>query len=321
MHWKLKATLQNAVSRLPSRPSYAAYYWLQRHFGGLRRIDPSDRLAAGIAAWRQILAHGGQPRGARFFEVGTGRVPMTPLAYWLMGAGEVVTIDLNPYLREELTHECLAYLAAHRPLIEQRFGELLDTARWQQLLAWQAAGSLSCRELLQRCAIRYIAPGDAAATALPAGSIDFHTSFNVFEHIPGAVLAAILREGNRLLGAHGMLLHRVDYSDHFSHSDGHIPAIHFLRFSDAHWARYADNRYMYVNRLRHDDVLALFAQAGQSIVAAEPVLDPAALRLLREGRLIPDRRFAGKSPEVLATTDAWIVARPRAAADRLARAG
>ena len=50
----------------------------------------------------------------------------------------------------------------------------------------------------------------------------------------------------------------VDYSDHFSHSDQTISSINFLRYSDDEWQRYAGNRYMYMNRLRHDDVLALF---------------------------------------------------------------
>ena len=42
--------------------------------------------------------------------------------------------------------------------------------------------------------IHYVAPGDARATGLPGGSIDFFYSTSVMEHIPERDLVAILRE-------------------------------------------------------------------------------------------------------------------------------
>ena len=307
MHWKAKATLQNAVSRLPSSSSYAAYYWLQRHFGGLRRIDPTARLRAGIETWRQIEKVGRDPCGKTFFEVGTGRVPMTPLAYWLLGAERVITVDLNPYMKAELTRECLQYIAAHREDMQALFGPRLKRKRFEALLDFPHQGDFDLRKLLDLCRIVYIAPGDAAHTGLDPDAIDFHTSFNVFEHIPRDVLLAILREGNRIIRRDGLFVHRVDYSDHFSHSDTRISPINFLQYSDAQWQRYAGNRYMYMNRLRHDDFLALFEAASHGVLAAEPTVDAPSLQLLREGRLSVDARFGGKAVEVLATTEAWIV--------------
>lgn len=307
MHWKAKATLQNAVARLPAGSSYATYYWLQRHFGGLRRINPAARLRAGIETWRQIEKLGRDPFDKTFFEVGTGRVPMTPLAYWLMGAGRVITVDLNPYLKAELTRECLQYIAYHAEDIRAMFGSLLNRKRFEALLYLQRQDGFDLQQLLDLCQITYIAPGDAARTGLGADEIDFHTSFNVFEHIPRAVLLAILDEGNRIIRRTGLFVHRVDYSDHFSHSDTRISPINFLQYSDEQWAHYADNRYMYMNRLRHDDFLALFESARHSILAAEPTIDAPSLQLLRDGGLSVDARFGGKTEEVLATTEAWIV--------------
>lgn len=307
MHWKAKATLQNAVSRLPSETSYAAYYWLQRHFGGLRRINPVERLRAGVETWKQIEQLGHTPIDKIFFEVGTGRVPMTPLAYWLMGAKGVITIDLNPYLKEELSRECLQYMAEHAEEIQALFGSRLNQQRFDALRDLQRKNDSSLRDLLDLCRITYIAPGDAAHTGLSPGSIDFHTSFNVFEHIPGDVLAAILAEGNRIISRDGLFVHRVDYSDHFSHSDAHISPINFLQYSDAAWHRYAGNRYMYMNRLRHDDFLALFDSNGHRILATDPAVDTASLALLNDGRLHVDARFGGKAAEVLATTASWII--------------
>ena len=314
MHWKTKATLQNAVSRLPSESSYATYYWLQRHFGGLRRINPVERLQAGIETWKQIEQLDHDPINKIFFEVGTGRVPMTPLAYWLMGAKGVIAIDLNPYLKAELTKECLQYMADHVEEIQALFGPRLNQKRFDALRYLQRQNDFNLQSLLDLCQITYIAPGDAARTGLSPASIDFHTSFNVFEHIPRDVLMAILAEGNRIISDAGLFVHRVDYSDHFSHSDTHISPINFLQYSDAKWNRYAGNRYMYMNRLRHDDFLALFGSNGHKILATEPAIDKASLELLSEGRLNVDARFGDKAVEVLATTASWIISSKNAEA-------
>lgn len=117
MHWKLKAAIQNAVSLLPPSVSYATYFWIQRHFGGLRRINPVSPLTAGIETWRRIKKLGYDPSGKVFLEVGTGRVTLVPLAYWLMGAKKTITIDLNPYLKAELKKESLQYISDNKEYI------------------------------------------------------------------------------------------------------------------------------------------------------------------------------------------------------------
>lgn len=150
------------VSRLPSESSYATYYWLQRHFGGLRRINPVERLRAGIETWKQIEQLDHSPVNKTFFEVGTGRVPMTPLAYWLMGAKSVVTIDLNPYAKTELTKECLQYIADHVEEIEALFGSQLNQKRFDALRYLQRQDDFNLQNLFDLCQIAYIAPGDAA---------------------------------------------------------------------------------------------------------------------------------------------------------------
>ncbi|OOG50989.1 hypothetical protein B0E50_02065 [Rhodanobacter sp. C01] len=311
MHWKLKARIQNTVSLLPSQSSYAAYFWIQRHFGGLRRMNPVSRLTAGIETWQRIRKLGYDPSGKTFFEVGTGRAPITPLAYWLMGAKGVITIDLNPYVKPELVKESLQYMADNHAEIQRLFGPLLDQGRLDALLKLHLQTDFGIDALLGLCNIQYIAPGDATRTGLDPGGIDFHTSFNVFEHIPLAILEKILAEGNRIIRDGGLFVHRIDYSDHFSHSDSSISPINFLQYSDTEWDKYAGNRYMYMNRLRHDDFVKLFEAAGQHILATEPTAHPPSRELLGSHRLKIDERFGMKSQEVLATTDAWIVSKKR----------
>ncbi|WP_132999439.1 hypothetical protein [Luteimonas arsenica] len=311
MHWKIKAAIQNAIAVLPASVSYPAQFWLQRRFGGLRAMNPVDRLSAGIETWKRIQALGQDPSGKVFFEVGTGRVPVVPLAYWLLGADRTVTIDLNPYLRADLVEESIGYIRDHAGEIRGLFGPLLREERMAALLEF-ADGGFSLERFLSLCRIEYIAPGDAAHTGLPDGSIHFHTSYTVLEHIPEPVLESIMVEGERVLADNGLFIHRIDYSDHFWHSDERISAINFLQFSDRRWQRFAGNRYMYVNRLRHDDYLRLFESTGQRIVMDEPKVDPKSQQLLQEGGIRLDARFSAKPLDILAIKGAWIASRKAA---------
>jgi hypothetical protein len=236
---------------------------------------------------------------------------MTPLAFWLMGGGQTVTIDLNPYLKDELVYESLQYMANHREAIEQVFGEYLSHDRLAELLSARQSKSFDTKAFLKLCQIEYIAPGNAAKTPIAGGSIDVHTSHWVFEHIPPSTLADIMTEGNRLLGTRGWFVHRIDYSDHFSHSDKSISAINFLQYADDQWSFYAGNRYMYMNRLRHDDFLAILDQSQHRILAVDAVVDGNLAELVHNGRITLDPRFRGKSDDVINTTSAWVVSQLR----------
>lgn len=308
MHWKLKAAIQNGVSLLPSSASYAAYYWIQKRFGGLKSLNPTSRLKAGVEAWRLILQQGYDPTGKVFLEVGTGRVPLVPMAYWLMGAEKTITIDSNPYMKLELIVDSLNRIKNNPEEILDLFGFLIDRKRFDKLLKFCNNSQPTAAEFLDLCQIDYIAPGDAANTSFPNSSIDFHTSYTVFEHIPQEVLKKILEEGNRIIKDNGLFVHRIDYSDHFSHSDKSISAINFLQYSDVEWRRYAGNRYMYMNRLRHDDFINLFEYVGHHIVESQSyLLEESLQELVKNGDFPLDQKFSSKPEEILAITGAWMV--------------
>jgi SAM-dependent methyltransferase len=219
---------------------------------------------------------------------------------------------LNPYLKEELVAESLGYISDNEETVLNLFGPLIDKKRFQELLAFSSNSQPSLSQFLDLCRLEYIAPGDAANTRLPDQSIDFHTSYTVFEHIPLKALRQILEEGNRVMRKNGLFIHRIDYSDHFSHSDKSISAINFLRYSDEEWERYAGNRYMYMNRLRHDDFMTLFEAVGHRIVEAQPDLDQRSRQLLRSGDLPLNERFSSKPEEVLAIRGAWMITQKNA---------
>ena len=308
MHWKVKARLQNAVAKLPPKLGNSVYYFGQRLLGGLREVDATKRLQAGRSIVSRLDDLGRSISGKTFLEIGTGHQINVPIALWLCGAGSVVTVDLNRYLREELVREDLAYLSSHAEEIQGLFGDYGRTPEFRQRLATlvhHRDGGLD--RLLDTINVEYIAPCDAARLPLAESSIDFHVSYTVLEHIPPEVLKGVLREGNRVLKRDGLFVHCVDFSDHFSHSDSTVSSVNFLQFTEEEWARLSGNRFMYHNRLRVDECKSLFA-ADVDVRTVEPVIDPRARELLQRNGLSLDRRFREKSVETNATSHAWIIA-------------
>jgi len=60
------------------------------------------------------------------------------------------------------------------------------------------------QDFLEAAHILYLAPADAADTKLPSGSVDYHFSYTVFEHIPIEALRSLLREATRILAYGGV---------------------------------------------------------------------------------------------------------------------
>ena len=311
MHWKFKALLQNAMARLPSSLSYAVYYQLQRRMGGLRAAKPDRAVRAAVEIAAEIQHHGRQVKDGTFLEVGTGRTVTLPIILWLLGAKRVITVDLHPYLKSELVADEVAYLQSHS-------GELFDVLaehdlqpdRFQRLMN-VSLPRYALAAALEMCSIEYTAPADASRLPLADGAVDFHVSTNVFEHIPPDSLSSILREAARVLDGKGLAVHRIDHSDHFSHSDRALSPVNFLRYGEREWERLAGNRYMYMNRLQVDDFQRIFAESGHEVLALVANPDRDVLRLLQENPPPLDPHFARKPIATLATMNSLFVSRPR----------
>lgn len=308
MHWKTKAKIQKIIALLPSNLSYAMYYWMQRKLGGLKKIDPVSDLKGAVETCKLIREQEHIIHDKVFLEIGTGRMITIPIAFWLMGAKKIVTLDLNPYLKLELVKESLDYIFKNKDEIQGIFGSLLLKERFDKLEHFYSNNcKFSITEILDLCCIDYIAPGDAGNSKLLDHSIDYHTSYNVFEHIPKEILADILNEGKRIIKINGLFIHKVDYSDHFAYSDQSISAINFLQYSDEKWKNIAGNRYMYMNRMRHDDFISLYQSASLHIIESRPSTDKCSQDLLKNKSLLLYDTFKLKRADILAIKHAWIV--------------
>lgn len=304
MHWLVKRTLQNALGVLPSPQS--ANYVFQRHVTRTLPIGDAGvarkfaRARSHVAAYEE---HGpGRPLDETVaYEFGAGWDLAIPLSYAALGVGRQVLVDIRPNLRLELVNATLASLARQREALEEVAGrELRDLG---------PPGVESAEDLRTRFGIEYRAPCDAAATGLPAESVDLVTSTNTLEHVPREAIAPILREAARLLRPDGVMSFRIDMQDHASYADPRRSPYDYLRYSERAW-RFLSPKLEYENRLRLPDYRALFAEAGLEI-ADETVTRPRPEHLAALAEVPLARRFRRYAPEDLAARAVAVVLRAR----------
>ena len=286
MRWVAKAALQRGLGVLPH--GERLNYLFQRHVArSLPGGEPVVRRK--LARARQHLEAFGRPaEDAVFYEFGAGWDLAIPLSYAALGVGRQVLVDIRPSARVELVNETLALLERE---VRSVGGPVSSLA-----------------ELEERFGITYLAPRDARATGLEAGSIDFITSTDVCEHIPEADLAQIFRECKRLLKPGGTISCRIDLQDHYAYFDPSLSRYHFLRFSDRAWSL-VNSPLHFQNRLREPDYRRLLEEAALEVVSWTPSgPSDEGLAELEATELAPRFRN-GYTPEQLGVTVLSFVAR------------
>ena len=249
--WRVKAMLFRALDVMPAGPTM--YYRLQKHVTRTvpRRLAPTvDTASCFIDHAAAMRAEWGHLAPARVFEFGAGWDLYGNLVLWCYGLNDQVVYDLVPLARPAEINAVISHLAADPPPGALRVPKMpiATDASWTE-------------DLRQRYGITYIAPGDAMATPFADGHFDAIVTTSVLEHLPPAAIDAVLAETRRILRPGGLMLHAIDYSDHYAHSDAAIGHYNFLRFSANQWARFSPAIH-YQNRLRHDDYARAFDRAG-----------------------------------------------------------
>lgn len=120
--------------------------------------------------------------------------------------------------------------------------------------------------------ISYKSPYDASRTDLGDETLDACVSTNTLEHIPAESIVEIFKELRRVLKGNGIVSAKIDYSDHYAHTDSTISLVNYLHYSDNEWTRH-NHRSHYQNRLRHYDYKKLFDDCGFKVIEEEVFYD------------------------------------------------
>jgi len=298
LSWQQKAGVARLCARLPKGAKL--YKYAQRRFGQLR-ADPAGRLSTQLEMAGWLSRFGSPVLHKSFFEVGTGHIPVVPIGFYLAGAEQTVTVDLNHRIDWDLTRESLKWIASRRMELAALYGEdIVPKPVFAERFAKLSELQGDPRRFLEQAGIHYLAPKDAASCGLRGETIDCHYSVTVLEHIPADPLREILREARRVLKPDGVALHFIDPSDHFGHQDKSITPINFLRYSETEWQRLAGNEFAYCNRLRSSDFLALISALGFHVARSESVVDDRSMSALQRGFPL-DQRFSEYAADDLCT--------------------
>lgn len=126
---------------------------------------------------------------------------------------------------------------------------------------------------LKSYGIVYYPRGDARQTNLDAESVDFCASTNTLEHIPREDIVLIFEEIFRVMKSSGVVSVKIDYTDHYSHTDSSIHKLNFLKYDEGEWVRY-NHKLHYQNRLRHSDYQKIFQSLGFVVILSESHTTP-----------------------------------------------
>jgi SAM-dependent methyltransferase len=306
MDWRIKGTIQKVLGYVPG--GGRIHYLLQRRGGGLASWQRECDIK--VDDWRLMMGHLRTSNldlaGATLLEMGSGWYPTFPFCLYLAGASRVITVDLNRYMKDEMTLALADRLAQHVPLIAKESGRREADVEARRLAL---AFSLRHGEMIGEAthgAIEYRAPADAARTFLPSDSIDVVFSNSVLEHVPAAVIEACFAEAMRILRPGGIIFHSVNCGDHYAYVDRSIHQLHYLRYSDRAWRKW-NNAFLYQNRLRAVDFTEMAQRAGFAIEI--DTSRPHPMRLAQLATIEVDPAFARYSREQLAITSIDFVGR------------
>ncbi len=255
LDWKLKARAFNLLDRMPLGDHL--YCLLQQHVTHTlpRALAPTIESGANqLRHIERIKQHRGSLNKAVLLEFGAGWDLYSNLLYWCLGINNQIVVDIRRWLQSQAVNAVISHLQKEPPEGAIRMPP-----------AQLGSGDIDT-ELKSIYGIDYRAPFDAAAMPLADQSVDVIVTTSVLEHIPLDVCDAIITECHRVLKSDGLMSHIIDYSDHYSHSDGSITTYNYLQFDDEEWSRYNPSIH-YQNRARSGDYRRLFRRAGFEIVS------------------------------------------------------
>jgi len=263
--WWIKCLVQRALSHIPSGENINAL-WSRKAL--LDEIS-LEAIRIGILQIRMLLDSGFEIHEKVALEIGSGWKPILPFLFRIAGCKKVILCDLHRHMDQGLLNATIHQIRAHSDLI----ASMLDTAesRIEEVLPGPGLEH-DYSLLIRNSGFEYRAPFDLRETDYASHSIDIVFSRSVLEHIPLQVLEPIMMEMHRILKPEGAMVHTIDLSDHWEHSDKSISRINFLKFP-GWWWKIINSPISYQNRLRLPEYLQLLKKCGFELIKVGACVD------------------------------------------------
>jgi hypothetical protein len=287
MDWRLKVIKQSLLIRIPFGQTLRRVK--RKYFG----YEPNpnnlqDTLSYFFHMEEVLRGMNRSFEGATVLEIGSGWFPTIPIMLGVGGAKRILMSDLNPHMDAVTFASTLRFLKRAMP----------------------SNRCLQGVNNIDDLPISYLAPFDT--DVIPDGSIDCVISRTVLEHIPSHDIYQLLTALRSKLSPSGLMMHLVDHSDHFEHSDKSISKINFLTWSGRKHAVINFLTREGENRMRHHEYPPLFEMAGYRVTSTFQVHESTRVQA-RSLHLAPP--YASMSADQLATLSSVYVLTPHQIAD------
>ncbi len=134
MKWVLKAVVQKIISWLPH--SHKVNFWFQKNITkGVMLTDSHfrDKLTHAVDHLHYYHEHCAV-KPYRALELGSGWYPVVPIALFLNGVRETISMDISPLMNREAILMCIQkYLQWQQKGQLGKLEDLIDRDRWNQL--------------------------------------------------------------------------------------------------------------------------------------------------------------------------------------------
>ena len=225
------------------------------------------------------------PQGFTVLELGPGDSVFTALLAHAAGAHRTYIVDVAPMATTDvgLYRRMAAFLKA------------------KGLVSPDLSDATTLEDVLAACNAQYLTAGLDSLRELPTASVDFIFSCSVLQHVHLAELPQTLAQLRRVIRQSGVSVHSIDLRDMMGQT------LHHLKFPSPIWES-APFRHaaFYTNRLRRDEMLTVFRNAGFKAESVEDKRWPQ-LPVSRDRLATHYRRMSEEQLKVWGTI---LVARP-----------
>jgi len=215
--WYLKAAIQGVLSLLPQKQRLN--YHLQRNV--TKRLRLTDKYFEGkLRVCAQHMDYYKQYCGAlpeHVIELGTGWMPIVPIAFYLCGVNKITTIDIQSLFRSNLVAETLQHFLTFAE--RNNLAPILPDVQPDRVEHLRDVYQNAQEDPTITLAILNITSVVADAQTVKLDPVDFFISNNTLEHIPSAVILGIFSNLKRFMHTQSLMSHLIDLSDHYSHFD------------------------------------------------------------------------------------------------------
>ncbi len=248
-----------------------------------------------LAQLHRLMREHGQAFHGIVLEIGAGWFPVAGIIMRLLGAEKVLLTDITRNMDHATFMTARQIVLDRLDEVAERFG--IDANRARSMV--QDATTLEAMGLV------YLAPFDVNSVA--DGSVDVIMSRACLEHIPVADLRWLMGALRPKLGPAGIMAHAVDHGDHLAYVDRSLSRLNFLTWTQAQhdlcWKLMRSGE----NRLRYQELAALFAGAGLDVVGSYGLVHEPSRVQVPHLKLQPP--YDVMSAEELATLTTWFVLR------------